>query len=98
MATRKDDLPEFPEEQVMKSGLGEYVDVLRKAHALCNECNAGGFAVFIALDAPVATGARMVLSMGHDIEISPVLRVCKGVTDVVCHYDEVSAGKGKHAH
>jgi hypothetical protein len=98
MVTRKDDLPEFPEDKVVESGLGEYVDVLRKAHALCNECNASGLAVFIVLDAPVATGARMVLSMGHDIGVSPALRACKEVVDFACHSGEASTGKGKHAH
>ncbi len=38
MATRKEDLPEFPEEQVMKSGLGEYVEVLRRHNIMGATC------------------------------------------------------------
>lgn len=81
MATRKEDLPEFPEDKVVESGLGEYVDVLRKAHALCNECKARGVAVSIVLDTPKSNDTHMVLSMGHDIHTSPVLRECKALVD-----------------
>ncbi|HAP0005726.1 hypothetical protein [Escherichia coli] len=81
MATRKDDLPEFPEEVVMKSGLAEHVEVLRKAHALCNECKARGVAVLLVMETPKSDDTRMVMAMGHDVHTSPVLRECKASVD-----------------
>lgn len=81
MVAHKDDLPEFPEEIVMKSGLAEHVEILRKAYALCNECKARGVAVLLVMEIPKSDDTRMVMTMGYDVHTSPVLRECEALVD-----------------